>query len=54
MIIYALIGFAVIMASSFLRGTRDKYDDFCRKAWEDFGPGGKLQPGLLKERKAPK
>jgi hypothetical protein len=33
---------------------RDKYDDFCRKAWEDFGPGGKVQPGLLKERKLPK
>jgi hypothetical protein len=29
---------------------KDKYDDFCRKAWEDFGPGGKVQPGLLKER----
>jgi hypothetical protein len=33
---------------------KDKYDDFCRKAWEDFGPGGKVQPGLLKERKASK
>ena len=30
---------------------KDKYGDFCRKAWEDFGPGGKVQPGLLKERK---
>jgi hypothetical protein len=33
---------------------KDKYDDFCRKAWEDYGPGGKVQPGLLKERKTPK
>ena len=33
---------------------KDKYDDFCRKAWEEFGPGGKVQPGLLKERKLPK
>ena len=32
---------------------RDKFDDFCRKAWEDFGPGGKVEPGLLKERKMP-
>ncbi len=29
MIIYALLGFAVIMVASFLRGTRDKYEDFC-------------------------
>jgi hypothetical protein len=29
---------------------KDRYDDFCRKAWDDFGPGGKVQPGLLKER----
>jgi hypothetical protein len=33
---------------------KDKYDDFCLKAWEDFGPGGKAQPGLLKERQVPK
>jgi hypothetical protein len=33
---------------------KDKYEDFCRKAWEDFGPGGKVQPGLLEERKMPK
>lgn len=32
---------------------KDKYDDFCRKAWEDFGPGGKVVPGFLKERKVP-
>jgi|SRR5579859_561043 len=32
---------------------KDKYDDFCRKAWEDFGPGGKVQSGLLKERRVP-
>src|SRR5215467_4677183 len=29
MVLYALIGFLVIMAASFLRGTRDKYEDFC-------------------------
>jgi hypothetical protein len=29
MIIYALIGFAVIMAASFLRRTQDKYEDLC-------------------------
>jgi hypothetical protein len=33
---------------------KDKYEDFCRKAWEDFGPSGKVQPGLLKQRKMPK
>ena len=33
---------------------KDRYDDFCRKAWEDYGPGGKVQPGLLKERQMPK
>jgi hypothetical protein len=31
----------------------DKHEEFCRKAWADFGPGGKVQPGLLKERKTP-
>jgi hypothetical protein len=31
----------------------DKYEEFCRKAWVDFGPGGKVLPGLLKERKPP-
>ena len=29
---------------------KNKYDHFCRKAWEDFGPDGKVRPGLLKER----
>lgn len=29
MLYYGIVGFAVIMAASFLRGTRDKYDDFC-------------------------
>ena len=32
----------------------DKHEEFCRKAWADLGPGGKVQPGLLKERKTPK
>jgi hypothetical protein len=29
----------------------DKFDDFCRKAWEDYGPSGKVEPGFLKERR---
>jgi hypothetical protein len=32
---------------------KEKYEDFCRKAWEDFGPGGKVpggeRPGLRAE-----
>ena len=31
----------------------DRHEEFCRKAWADFGPGGKVLPGLLKERKTP-
>jgi hypothetical protein len=31
----------------------DTHEEFCRKAWADFGPGGKVLPGLLKERKTP-
>jgi len=29
MLPYAMAGFAVIVAASFLRGTKDKYEDFC-------------------------
>ena len=29
MLVYALLGFAVILAASFLRRTPDKYEDFC-------------------------
>ena len=43
-------GYGRAMEARNIATRKDKYDDFCRKGWEDFGPGGKVQPGLLKER----